>query len=129
MKPRVSSISVARLCNLGNYEHVRYEVTIDFPPESDVTGTLLAVEGALNVMAERPPSTVYSLNVARDTVKKADAGEEVHEHYREHLPQFRQQIKRHEAWEERQKRARRLLGDLGLSAEFTDHKLKWDEDQ
>ena len=30
--PRISRIGIGRLHNLGNYEHVRYEVTVELPP-------------------------------------------------------------------------------------------------
>lgn len=50
-RTRVTSITVARLYNLGNYEHVRYEVTAVVGPEdkaSEVFANLDAVMLAMN---------------------------------------------------------------------------------
>ena len=127
--PRVSRISIGRLCNLGNYEHIRYEVAVELPEGTDVTATLITVEKALNLLAERPPSNdYYGLAHARQIVEKADKGEYLNEIEQQNLATHRELLKRYTEWQKRQEYARALLGDFSLSSEFTDHKEKWEED-
>jgi hypothetical protein len=57
-KPIVTRISVDRLYNLGNYEHIKYGVTVDIPAgeaPTKVLKNLLRVLRALNPRAVRPP--------------------------------------------------------------------------
>jgi hypothetical protein len=130
MNARVSRLSVGRLVNLGNYEHIRYEVTVEIPEGVDVTTTLTTVEKGLNMLAERPPSgAYYGIHHAREVIAKADKGEPLGEMDRQNLGTFRETVKRYDAWGARQQYARALLGDFSLSSEFTDAKEKWEDDQ
>lgn len=123
--PRVSRISIGRLCNLGNYEHIRYEVTVEIPEGADVTKTLITIETALNTLAVRPPDgwayrhAVETLAKPRGEWTSIDLQNEA---------SHRVNVKRMEDWKAKQEYARALLGDFSLSSEFTDHKEKWEED-
>ena len=44
---RVSKITVGRLHNLGNYEHVRYEVTVELPPGTAPASVVRDLEDTL----------------------------------------------------------------------------------
>lgn len=130
MNARVSRLSVGRLVNLGNYEHIRYEVTVEIPEGVDATATLKTVELGLNLLAQRPPSgAFYGIHHARDIVAKADAGESIGDIDQRNLGTYRETIKRYDAWQRRQEYARALLGDFSLSSEYTDAKLAWEDDQ
>lgn len=123
--PRVTRLSIGRLCNLGNFEHIRYEVSVEIPEGVDVTKTLKAIEEALNIMAVRPPDSwayrhaVEALAKPRGEWTSIDIQNEA---------SHRENVKRMETWKAKQEYARAVLGELGLSSQFTDHKEKWEDD-
>lgn len=125
IQPRVSRLSIGRLCNLGNFEHIRYEVTVELPEGVDVTKTLKAIEEALNIMAVRPPDgwsyrrALEALGKPRSEWTSLDIANE---------PSYRENVRRMETWKAKQEYARAVLGELGLSSQFTDHKEKWEDD-
>lgn len=128
-QPRVSRLSVGRLCNLGNYEHIRYEVTVDIPEGVDVTKTLMTVEKALNTLAQPAPGRNGYPTVAYAKAQLAKPISELQPaHEQENLGAYRRLVEAYEAWTKRQDYARAVLGDFSLSSEFTDHKQYWDED-
>jgi hypothetical protein len=61
-KAKVSKITIARLYNTGNYEHVRYELTADVPPgekAEKVAEGLISVIKALN---PKCPVSAYAMH-------------------------------------------------------------------
>jgi hypothetical protein len=50
--PRVSRVTIGRLHNLGNYEHIRYEVTVELPPGTAPASVVRELEDTLNALAE-----------------------------------------------------------------------------
>lgn len=64
--PFVSRFSVGRLHSLGNFEHVRYEVTVDVPFGSRASDVLRAVDDMLRDLSPKQPWTPYELNAARE---------------------------------------------------------------
>lgn len=124
-QPRVSRISIGRLKNLGNYEHIRYEVTVEIPEGCDATATLKTVETALNLMAKPAPDG-WRLKYAKDTLAKPQA--EWNDLDRENEAAHREIVARAQAWQDGQDYARALLGDFSLSSQYTDHKDKWEDD-
>lgn len=125
-QPRVSRLCIGRLCNLGNYEHIRYEVTVDIPEGGDVTKTLTTIETALNTLAVRPPD---GWTLAHAKAMLAKPIEALAPHETEQLDNYRATVKRMDDWQAKQDYARALLGDFSLSSQYTDHKEKWDDDQ
>ena len=47
----VSKITIGRLYNLGNYEHIRYEVSLDLNDEDDATKALVGLEKVISGLA------------------------------------------------------------------------------
>lgn len=123
--PRITKLSVGRLCNLGNYEHIRYEVTVDIPEGVCATKTLTAIETALNTLATRPPDG-WSYRHAAETLAKP-RGEWTPTDI-QNEPAHREMVRRMEQWHAKQDYARKVLGDFSLSSEFTDHKQDWQDD-
>lgn len=123
--PRVTSLSVGRLCNLGNYEHIRYEVTVEIPEGGDVTKTLTAIETALNTLAVRPPDG-WSYRHAAEALAKP-RGEWTPTDIQNESA-HREMVRRMEEWRAKQEYARAVLGDFSLSSQFTDHKQSWEDD-
>ena len=44
---KISKITVGRLYNLGNYEHIRYDLTVDVPDGESASTAIIAVERLL----------------------------------------------------------------------------------
>lgn len=63
--PRISRVNVARLHNLGNYEHIRYEVTVDLPEGTSPASVLGELELLMSDLAPRIPVDHYELLRAR----------------------------------------------------------------
>lgn len=126
VQPRVSRISIGRLKNLGNYEHIRYEVTVEIPEGVDATATLKTVETALNLMA-KPAPDAWRLKHAKDALAKPRG--EWTSIDTDNEASNREIVARAQAWQDGQDYARALLGDFSLSRQFTDHKASWDDDQ
>lgn len=60
MKARISRITAARLFNTGNYEHVRFELTVEVPDGSDPAEAFASVTEILNGLR---PVTPHSRSV------------------------------------------------------------------
>ena len=107
----ISRISVARLCNRGNYEHIRYEVTVEIPPHSDVAQTVKHVETALEILCTRPPDSDYELRAAMALILSNEEQKEKREY-------AEQVIFRHNEWEKKRNHARNMLADFGLNTKY-----------
>lgn len=95
--PRITSVTVARLHNLGNYEHIRYECTVELPEGTSPASVLGELEQLMDELTPRPPVNHYELLRARqrlaepeiegdpyDPKRRAEAREQIalHELYR-----------------------------------------------
>lgn len=122
-KPRVSRITVGRLYNLGNYEHVRYEITVDVPagvkPSHALTQTLRVLKAA----NPKPPCSDYEIRTARESMAKKP--EDLTEYDRGHMDIFKQRVERYDAWLAQKERALRILDDIGGSKVEVDAKEAW----
>lgn len=138
---RISALTVSRLYNLGNYEHVRYEITIQVAPGDSASKALIGAERLLAGLA--PLKNLRSLqDIAHmeDELKEIAALSE---------DQWKLDMRNTEdatlgkeiasrmcaiagakavrnALIARARRARELFDDLGGSATFTDVKLDWE---
>lgn len=146
--PRISRITIGRLFNLGSYEHVRYELTIEVPEDESAATALEGTERLLAALNPKEPGNVPSEStVQHDERRVADMKERLakgaDEFNRYYGPGFvgtpeeyiarceeslRESIARREAWKARAKKARSLLDDLGGAAKWRDAKLEWDDD-
>lgn len=128
--PKVTALTVARLHNLGNYEHVRYEVTVAVPDAASTGAVLADVTAMLDDL--RPNKTsAYELKHARDILAQPvpeAAGQEeadlIHSR-REHAQRL---VDRNDAEERRIARARAAFDDIGGAKRYTDAKDKWDDE-
>ena len=77
-KSTVSRIVVGRLYNLGNYEHVRYELTVDVP---EGRSAALALKNTLRLLkAANPKPPVASYDYDRGQVSDRKTGRLAQEH-------------------------------------------------
>lgn len=147
-KPRVTKITIGRLYNLGSYEHIRYEVTVDVPLGTSAGKTMIALERLMNGLA--PESKSYTQDhrtidrAEKQVAEMADllrrkGEEEFRQRYghfegtsKEYIARCAETAKKERkkriAWERKAKRARLLLDSLGGVSVRKDAKLEWEPD-
>lgn len=124
-QPRVSKITIGRLHNLGNYEHVRYEITVEVPEANQAAAVLVNLENVLERLDPKPPVSDYDLK--RATVALAKPVEEWPEWERDNEPAYLSYLARHKEWSAGQEAARLALNDIGGTTVYVDAKDKWED--
>lgn len=140
----ITKITIGRLYNLGSYEHIRYELTVEVPQgESPAT----AITGMEKILAGLAPLKNACIKSADELERMARAVEamktmpavEWDRHYRGYEGTPTEIIERHQksleedsvkskAAIDRAKHARKLFDDLGGAANWKDAKLDWEND-
>jgi len=134
--PRVSKICVARLYNLGNYEHVRYELTVEVPEGESAAQAICGVEHILAGLRPAPDleteyeiaqyeARLQELKTQPDEVfvNKGLSKGDVIASAEKNI--YERKCKR-EALLQRAKAAREFFDDLGGAAKWEDAKDKWE---
>ena len=144
----ISKITVGRLYNLGSYEHVRYELTVEIQSEESATKTLEGIERIFSALNPKETGCVPTeTDVRHDERRVADMKERLangidnfNQAYgfgyagtpEEYIARCEQSlndsIQKRKDWKARAKKARALLDDLGGAAKWHDAKLSWDND-
>jgi hypothetical protein len=122
-KPSISRITVGRLYNLGNYEHVRYELTVDVPAGVKPSHALTQVMRVLKAADPKPPCSNYELRTAWEALAKDPA--KLSEYDRDNLETFKARVDRYDAWLGLKAKALNLLDQMGGSKVHTDAKEAW----
>lgn len=143
---KVSRITIARLFNLGSYEHVRYEISADVAPDESPAVVMLGLERIINALS--PKTHTHSrgeLDRERVGIEAmhrllSDEGPEEfrrrHGHFvgtpEEYIARceqsYAENVKARDDWEARSAQARKHLDDLGGASEWRDSKLDWYDD-
>lgn len=124
-KSRITRLTVARLYNLGNYEHVRYEITTEIPPGGSVKQTMLDTWAILKAL--KPVKKDYQLDQAKEVVLKDSS--QLSEFEKAHMDEYQALVKTHAALLQLRNEALNKLDDIGGTSVHTDAKDKWqDED-
>ena len=143
---KVTRITVGRVFNLGNYENVRYEISVDVPEGESPATALVGMEKIISALS--PKTSTHSrseLDREKHRVEEmrhalAGKGEEEfrrnHGHFvgtpDEYIARCAQSnaenVAKRDAWEARREKARQLLDDLGGAAIWKDAKLDWETD-
>lgn len=138
----VSRFSVARLHNLGNFEHVRYEVTVEVPLGVRASDVLRDVDALLLELNPKRPHGEYALEQARNVVaelNKEPAEDDILADSPDQAAMRRRQRQRAQAvidaeqlWAEQRTAALARLDALGGSARYgggrTDDGNDYDEE-
>jgi hypothetical protein len=141
--PRISRITIGRLHNLGNYEHVRYEVTVDLPPGTSPASVLHRTEQLLNALEPRGPYSLSEVSNALREIRKPmpkladfvdgrgayNDAEQSLRHATLERERAESLLKRHDEWRARRDAAHRRFDELGGVSVYTDAKDRWDEDE
>lgn len=123
MSAQVTRIAIGRLHNLGNYEHIRYDITVDLTNGENPGLIIHRLERLLGALA--PIKADWEYNRAKEIL--ADPERQKDEPAR-NLEIYQQRVTKHEKAVARRERALILFGALGGASEFTDAKLKWEDD-
>lgn len=138
--PRISRITLGRLHNLGNYEHVRYEVTVELTPGTSPASVARELEDTLNALEPKQPVSDWDLRQAvktlalpepalepKDDDDPFETPQQVLQRKRADRERARLHIERHETWVKSRDAALRRFDALGGSAQWTDAKDRWDD--
>lgn len=123
-KSRITRLTVARLYNLGNYEHVRYEITAEVPRGGSAKQTLLDTVGILRGL--KPLKTPYNLTTAQEVLAKAPA--ERTEAEKDRLEEYADVVNQHCGAKALRVIALNKLDDVGGVSVKTDAKDSWGDD-
>lgn len=139
--PRISRVTIGRLHNLGNYEHVRFEVTVELPPGTSPASVIGEMTTTLDDMDPKPPVDLWDLKAAIDMLAKpppvlaaADPDDPFTNPQTEYERAVRrretavEKVARHEAWRKTHAAALQRFDQFGGTAVRTDAKDSWDQD-
>lgn len=143
---KITKITIGRLYNLGSYEHVRYDLTVELKDGESAQVAMLGMEKLIAALSPKT-STHSREELARErrrldlmhTDLDAIGDDEFyrkHGHYQgtpvEYVARCEkshaENVAERDEWEARQEKARRLLDDLGGAAEWKDAKLDWENE-
>lgn len=120
---RVSSISVSRLYNTGNYTNVKYDLACSLEKGESAKATLFEMVRILSAL--RPISAPDCLDSLERVREKKLSERSTYE--KEHFPGWLRQEQRYKDALARRRQAVEELDRLGGTATMIDHKLNWDD--
>lgn len=127
MKPKLSKvtrITIARLYSLGNYEHIRFELTAEVPKGGSAKNTLLDL-GAI-IARLKPLKKPYNYELAKEVANKLF--EQRTETENERFEEYSKIVTDYEAGRALRIEALGKLDALGGTGKHTDAKDNWDDD-
>lgn len=143
-KPRITKITLGRLYNLGNYEHVRYDLTVEVPDGASATKSILGMERIIAGLSPLKNARVRDVgDLRRDAayiakLKSLNAEEWKREHgeskgtRKEIIGRYEKALRDETLKRQKElrtaERARLLFDDLGGAARWKDAKLDWEND-
>jgi len=143
---KITRITIGRLHNLGNYEHIRYELTAEVADGEAPTVAMIGMERILEALNPKCPHSTKG-EIQRERIKLETAHDMTNEEFacsfghegisykgtraeymgRMAVALIDEETKR-TLWDARQAKARKLLEDLGGAANWKDHKLDWEDE-
>ncbi len=134
-KSKISRFTIGRLYNLGNYEHVRYELTVEIGEGRSAALALKNTLRLLRAVNPKPPVPSYEYERAKSQIEKpedwhkniADKDEQKRER-KQMVEAAKKTVKKFETWVNRRHAAELVLDDIGGTKAFKDAKLSWDDD-
>ena len=147
-EPRVSKITIGRLFNLGSYEHVRYELTVEIPSGQSAEKTLIGLEKIVEAIAPEKHHCVHTeQELKREKFRIEELGKELltlsegdfrskhgffvgtpAEYADRCSRSYFENVAKRKAYVEKERKARAMLDRLGGTEEFKDAKLDWEND-
>lgn len=140
MNSRINHIKIGRVYNLGNYEHVRYELSVEVQEgesaESAFRGLEQIIKGLEPAKGIKEQDELDRDQKRIDAMRKLSAEEWAERHWgvgtrEEVIQRYEDSLaadrKRREESITRAAAVRALFDDLGGAAEWKDAKQDWDE--
>lgn len=121
---KVTSLSVSRLYNLGNYQNVKFDLTVQVGPGESASQTFTNVMWIINQLR---PLRVPECQESYENAIKLPA-ETQSEYQKQHLEEWASEMT---TWAEKKRRRAEAVAafdDLGGVSKYTDHKEKWDDE-
>lgn len=145
---KTTKLTIARLFNLGSYEHIRYEITVELAEGDSAEKTIIGLEKVMESLKPECKTAVKSRSdLRRDAARiaelRAKLVQTTEDQFRHQVGHFVgtpveyiarlesahiEEMGKRVAYEMRCQKARALLDDLGGSEKFTDCKLSWQDD-
>lgn len=120
---KVTRVGVGRLHNLGNYEHIRYDITVDLANGENPGLIISRLEKLLGAL--KPITADYDYQRA---IKVMSDPELAKDEPARNIEIYKARIEKHEKAVARRERALTLFGALGGASQYTDAKDKWEDD-
>lgn len=111
-KARITSVSISRLYSLGNYEHIKFELSAEVPKGVSASKTLFELGSIVGRLA--PLKRPYNLEVAKATLNKCS--ESLTESEKANLQEYRELVQSYETARSLRIAAIEKLDDLGGSS-------------
>jgi len=120
-KPRISSITVGRVYNLGNYENINYKITAEIPEGNNTADVFTQLEQVLEGLNPNNPVGNWEIQRANELLSKP--AKELNSYEIEGLENAKERLKRFEAWKGNHVKALELLKSFGGSSKtkLNDH--------
>jgi hypothetical protein len=126
---RITHVEIARLHNLGNYEHIRYQVKVELPLGTSPASVVGELEQVLADLEPKCPWSTWDLAHAQKLLQQAepDEGTTAEDHARRR-DAARDKLARYAEWRLQRDAALAKLDQFGGLAVHTDAKDRWDGD-
>ena len=145
---RTTKITIGRLYNLGSYEHIRYDITVELQPGESAEKAMLGLERIINGLAPESKWGVHSdIELDRERKRLGEMAEHLvkldesafrarygHfvgtplEYYLRCADGHANNVSRRAKAVTRAATARRMLDDIGGASQWKDAKLDWEND-
>lgn len=126
---RVSSITADRLYNLGNYEHVKFSVTVEVSRSQQASTVFSNLERLLKALNPKSPVSDYALARADNDLLQTPEPDATPEEiaYIEKVKQDASaRVAEYLGWKEARARALELFNSIGGDVVETDAKDRWE---
>jgi hypothetical protein len=145
---RVSRISVDRLYSTGNFEHVKYSLSVEVPEGASAAAALTGIEKIMAALAPESKACCFTrgeldrelnrtIELRKDLLSlSGDEFMRRHGHFegtpKDYIERCEKMHAENQAkrlaYEHRARKARAILDDLGGAAAWKDAKLDWEND-
>jgi hypothetical protein len=120
---KITEITIGRLHNLGNYEHVRYEVKAYVAGTEDPGLLISRLEKLLGALA--PIKNDYDYQRAMRIMSDPELA---NDETQGNIAVYRSRIEKHDKSVARRARALEIFNELGGTSQYVDAKVNWEND-
>jgi hypothetical protein len=122
---KVTSVTISRLYNLGNYQNISYSLSAQVGPDESAEQTFRTLYWILSRLGPlQEPDCKDSLDEATKLPIEQQS-----EYQKANVKRWAEEMAAYHLMRSRKVEAIKLLDGLGGVSKFTDHKDNWDEDE